>query len=396
MSPSAVVMGGSLGGLNAAIALRDCGLDVEVYERSRVPLEGKGAGIVLHPATVQFIDGVRTTHWSRISASADRLRYLDIAGEVIHESHCSYRFSSYYALHSSLLTSFGEDAYHLGREVVGVDPTDDDVTIRTADGATRRCDVLVCADGVHSTARRILLPEVDATYAGYVGWRGTVAEGDLSASTFALLDGTITYHLLDRSHILAYPIPSRGGSLEPGHRLTNWVWYRNLDADGLQDLLIDHSGRRRQMSVGPGEVRDHHLDQLRAATDLLPPPLAEMVRRTHEPFVQAVHDVSVERLVFGRACLLGDAAFVVRPHLAAGTAKAADDACALGKAVRRRGGDISRGLRSWESGQLALGRRLVERARWIGYQLQQDGTWPVGTPLPFGLHEVGDSTLSER
>ncbi|HEV7534733.1 MAG TPA: FAD-dependent monooxygenase, partial [Acidimicrobiia bacterium] len=51
----AVVVGGSLGGLNAALWLADAGWDVEILERSRSPLEGRGAGIVLHPATVRYL-----------------------------------------------------------------------------------------------------------------------------------------------------------------------------------------------------------------------------------------------------------------------------------------------------------------------------------------------------
>jgi 2,6-dihydroxypyridine 3-monooxygenase len=55
-------MGGSLGGLTAALVLRDRGCDVEVYERSRAPLRDRGAGIVLHPATIRYLvdTGART------------------------------------------------------------------------------------------------------------------------------------------------------------------------------------------------------------------------------------------------------------------------------------------------------------------------------------------------
>jgi 2,6-dihydroxypyridine 3-monooxygenase len=61
----------------------------------------------------------------------------------------------------------------------------------------------------------------------------------------------------------------------------------------------------------------------------LAPPLAEVVTHVAEPFIQAIYDIEVSRMAFGRICLIGDAAFAVRPHAAAGTAKAAADGWAL-------------------------------------------------------------------
>ena len=74
-----------------------------------------------------------------------------------------------------------------------------------------------------------------------------------------------------------------------------------------------------------------------AAADL-PPPFTALVRATPEPFLQVVVDLEVPRMVHGRICLLGDAAFALRPHVAVGTAKAADDGAGLGGCARRGGG----------------------------------------------------------
>ena len=94
-------------------------------------------------------------------------------------------------------------------------------------------------------------------------------------------------------------------------------------------------------------------------------------------------------MAFGRVCLIGDAAFVVRPHAAAGTAKAAADAWALVEAVDRDG-DVPEALARWEPGQVALGRQLLERTRRIGRRSQFDGTWVPGDPdLIFGLRAPG-------
>jgi 2,6-dihydroxypyridine 3-monooxygenase len=101
-------------------------------------------------------------------------------------------------------------------------------------------------------------------------------------------------------------------------------------------------------------------------------------------------DVAVDRMAFGRVCLIGDAAFALRPHAAAGTAKAAADAWALAAALQAAGGDVEEALPGWERGQLELGRAVLERTRRNGDKSQFEGTWRPGDPeLVFGLYEPG-------
>ena len=375
--------------------LREVGFDVEVFERSETPLEGRGAGIVLHPASVRHLTDVAGVDVGDIGAPARVLRYEDRAGNVVHEEPCGYRFTSYFWLHQALLACFDRDRYHLGREVTALEQDASGVTVEVDPGAPQRCALLVFADGIHSTGRQLLLPEVKPLYAGYVGWRGTVSEAELSPATFDVLHEAITYFVTAGGHILAYPIPSLDGSLEPGRRLTNWVWYRNMrQGTELDELMTDVHGVRRSLSLAPGMVRRGALDELRTtARRTLPPALAEMVAKTRDPFVQVVVDLEVSRMAFGRVCLIGDAAFALRPHAAAGTAKAAEDAWKLGEALGSRGRDVVAALHDWEPAQLALGRRALARTRAAGRRSQFEGTWCPGDPLPFGLYEVGDSAL---
>jgi 2,6-dihydroxypyridine 3-monooxygenase len=94
-------------------------------------------------------------------------------------------------------------------------------------------------------------------------------------------------------------------------------------------------------------------------------------------------------MAFGRVCLIGDAAWVARPHAAAGTAKAAADAWTLAEALEAHA-TVPEALAAWEPGQLELGRQLVERTRRIGSRSQVDGTWRPGDPeLIFGLYGPG-------
>lgn len=395
-APRVIVAGGSLGGLNAALWLRDVGCEVEVFERSRSPLEGRGAGIVLHPATVRYVTEHRLVELEDIGASARSVRYLAPDGSVAYETPSTYRFTSWNALYRPLLRSLDPDRYHLGAEVAGFDHHRDGVRVHLADGGQTTCDLLVAADGVGSTARSILLPDHQPRYAGYVAWRGIVEEPLLPRKSFAPLHEAITYHLLPHSHILAYPIPNADARGAGGSRRINWVWYRNVpEGPTLDDLMTDRRGVRQTVSLPPGGVRDPHVEALMDTAGGLPGPLRDMVRATAEPFIQVVVDVEVPRMRFDRVCLVGDAAFALRPHAAAGTAKAAEDAWRLARAIAEAGGDVMEGLRRWEPHQLELGRSVLDRSRRAGIRSQFEGTWRVGDPLPFGLYRVGDSAIPD-
>jgi 2,6-dihydroxypyridine 3-monooxygenase len=103
-----------------------------------------------------------------------------------------------------------------------------------------------------------------------------------------------------------------------------------------------------------------------------------------------IYDLEVPRMAFGRVCLIGDAAFAVRPHAAAGTAKAADDGWALADELTAFAGDVPAALVAWESRQLEVGRALLARTREIGDSSQLTGSFRPGDPrLIFGLHEPG-------
>ena len=219
-----------------------------------------------------------------------------------------------------------------------------------------------------------------------------VPEARLEPALAAKLGQAITYYVFANSHILVYPIPGLDGSVAPGERLINFVWYRNyLEGEELDELLSDRRGTSRQLSLPPGTVADHHRDEVRAmAAARLPAEIAEVVLGTGELFLQVVYDIEVERMAFGRVCLVGDAACVARPHAAAGTAKAAEDGWALVDALSNAD-SIDRALEDWEPGQVRLGRDLAARARRIGRRSQVDNDWRPGDPeLLFGLHHAGE------
>jgi len=265
------------------------------------------------------------------------------------------------------------------------------VVVHFAEHAPERVDLLVCADGIGSGFRNQLIPEATREYAGYVAWRGMVPESQLEPADAAALVDAITYHVFANSHILVYPIPGLDGSVEPGHRLINYVWYRNyLVGDDLDDVLTDVGGERRELSLPPGAARADHIAEVRAtARARLPRLLAAVVTGVEQPFLQVIYDVAVPRMAFGRTCLIGDAAWVVRPHAAAGTAKAAADAWALVEALTDND-SVPEALVAFEWEQMELGRQLLARTRRIGKHSQVTGTWDPRDPeLIFGLREPG-------
>lgn len=391
--PRVIVTGGSIGGLTAALVLRDAGCDVRVFERSSAALQARGAGIVVLAATLRYLVERGGYQPADVCSASDWIRFLNADGSLRHEQRHRYQFSSWNTIYRTLLGLFGSGRYVLGAEVTGFRDSGGQVSVTLADGTRAEADLLVCMDGVSSAARAKLLPEVRPAYAGYVAWRGTLPESQLSPGARKVFGDALVYQVLPDSHILVYPIPGPGGALTEGDRLINMVWYVNVAPGAeLDRLMTGRDGVRRPVSLPPGRVSAEAVSRMRrVAAGVLAEPVAEVVTAVAEPFVQVVYDIEVPRMAFGRVCLAGDAAFAVRPHAAAATAKAAADGWALAEALTAAGGDVPAALAAWERRQLALGRQLLARCREVGDSSQVTGTFRPGDPkLIFGLHEPGN------
>ncbi len=246
--PRVIVMGGSIGGLTAALVLRDADCEVRVFERSSAALQARGAGIATLDATLRYQTERGGLQRADVCSSTDWIRFLRPDGSVRYEQRHRYLFSSWNTIYTSLLGLFDPGRYLLGREVTAFRQSGDSVRVTLADGASAEADLLVCADGVGSLARARLLPEVRPSYSGYVAWRGTLPEQALPAATRRRLGDALTYQVLKDSHILVYPIPGPGGALTVGDRLVNFVWYVNVAEGGdLEELM---TGQRS----APGHV----------------------------------------------------------------------------------------------------------------------------------------------
>jgi 2-polyprenyl-6-methoxyphenol hydroxylase-like FAD-dependent oxidoreductase len=109
-----------------------------------------------------------------------------------------------------------------------------------------------------------------------------------------------------------------------------------------------------------------------AGRRLLAPQFAEMLEKTAQPFLQPIFDVASQRIAFDRVALMGDAAFVARPHVGMGVTKAAEDAMALADCIREHGATAA-ALQAYERLRLAPGQAVVQRARDLGAYLQAQG-----------------------
>jgi 2,6-dihydroxypyridine 3-monooxygenase len=389
----ALVIGGSIGGLTAALLLRDIGFDVDVYERTPVPLHGRGGGIVLQPDTLRWFAERSDQDASELYTSTPTVQYVERDRGVVFREDREWQYTSWGTFYRALLADFDESRYHLGALAVSFDPgsADEPATVRFADGREESADLVVFADGVGSIARPVLDPAALSRYSGYVGWRGTVPVRELSAETRELMSAAITFNVIDHSHITLYPIPGEEGTA-PEHQLMNYVWYRNVAAGAaLDDLLRGREGYVGVLTVPPGLVREEHVDEMKhvARTRLAAGP-AEVIEKTAQPYLQVVQDFRSARMARGRVALIGDAACAARPHAAAGTAKAAADGWALRDALLHTPDAIPDALALWEPAQLALSDALLERVVRMGERSQFEGTWVAGDPdLRFGLYGSG-------
>lgn len=170
-------------------------------------------------------------------------------------------------------------------------------------------------------------------------------------------------------HILVYLIPGENADTTAGKRLLNWVWCVHASEAELPELLTDKDCRHHHSSLPQGGATEAAVAALRdRAQREIHPRMAQLVSSTPDPFIQTIIDIVVPRTVFGRACLLGDAAFVVRPHTAGATAKAASDSVFLAEAIVQAQGRVPQAFQAFELAQIDYGTQMhrygVALGRW--------------------------------
>ena len=362
-----------MSGLLAALLLRRHGWDVDVFERVESELAGRGAGIVAQPELIETLRGLGIDP-TDLGVAITTRKILDASGRFAGEILCPQVLTAWERVYRALRDAFPPERYHRGRGVKSFEQTERSVVAHFSDGGAAEGDLLVGADGLRSTVRQQCLPELSPLYAGYVAWRALIAEQAFPPAIHRELFEYMTFCLPPGEQCLGYPIAGPDNDLRRGHRRYNVVWYRPADeATELQHLLTDERGTTHTISIPPPLIRQEVIAAMRAAAErLLPPQFRAIVRLIEEPILQPIYDLETPRMAFGRVAIIGDAAFVARPHVAAGVAKAADDAQALAAALAE--GEVEPALRRFEAARLPVGRRIIERARHLGAYLQATQT----------------------
>jgi 2-polyprenyl-6-methoxyphenol hydroxylase-like FAD-dependent oxidoreductase len=312
-----VVVGGGIGGLSAAIALRREGIEATVLERTS-RLEAAGAGITLFANAMRGLEqvGVRDAVAER-AAAARRVAILSRDGDTLSEMPRDL-FEGSVAVHRSDLQAALADAVgdlRLNAEVVSVHAEAGGASVRLADGSEHRGDLVIGADGVHSAVRGGLWPDALPRYAGYTAWRG-VAE-------FPIDEGRLTE---------SWGRGQRFGLVDVGGDRTYWFATKNAP-EGDQD---EPAGKRDELLRRFSDWHEPIPKLLEAADE------ATILRN------DVYYLEPLEAWSQGRVVLLGDAAHATTPGIGQGAAQAIEDAVALGRALAGVD-DLQAALREYEA-----------------------------------------------
>jgi salicylate hydroxylase len=369
MRLQAIVSGGGIGGLAAALALARAGWDVRVLEKS-LAFSGVGAGLQLGPNVVKVLH-----HWglrdvlSAVAAaparlqvmcalSGDRLAQLDLGPAIALRYGAPYLTLHRADLHALLLAALRQtDArLYLDRPVQDFIQTDTGVTVQPTARLALECDALIGADGLWSSVRTQLLGDGLPRRTGHLAYRALVSQAGLPQ---ALRSSDVTVWLGPRMHVVHYPV--RGGE---------WL---NLVA--FVHGQVDDADQRAQgwdQRASAAELRDGMKGACRA--------LSQRIEAVEDWSLWVMYDrvpmKAARQMANGRVALLGDAAHPMRPYLAQGAGMAIEDAAFLGRALAQAdpsGSDVAARLQGYAQQRWQRNAKVQSRALRNGMVFHADG-----------------------
>lgn len=376
----AVIVGGSLSGLFAGLMLRRLGWQVQIFEQTVGPLGIRGAAVAGHDE-LQAI-------YAACGISAPRPPAIDVAGRHAYDRagqpvhfHPHPQYMTYWRnVYGMLRRHFPDADYHQGLALADLERGDEQSVVVLSDGTRLAADLVIGADGLRSKAREILSPDARPRYAGYFAFRGLVPETQLSETFQRSVFDRYVFIFPRDGQFCGLPLCGPQNEQQAGRRLYTYLWYRRAAGAARTDLLTDMNGVTHEHSVPPPLIRPEHIQRLRQeAADTLPPPFTEAVLRASQHIFQPIYEMESQRVAFGNIALIGDAAFVARPHVGIGVLKAGQDALALTRALAANS-DVPGALLAYERERLPVGRNAVRLARYLGQFIEQGHDGPSADP----------------
>ena len=363
------VVGGSIGGLFAAVLLSQAGHRVTVYERSAHGLAKRGAGLVAQQELFDILRIAGRKDAADVGVVARERITLDRSGRVVYGDPSPQTQLSWDYIYEAFRGLLPSDSYRLSSAVHTVSSGDEQASVRFEDGSEASFDLVIGADGLNSVTRGFVDPgRSENSYAGYVTWRGLIPESSLSSASAETLLDRFAFFNGPEAHMLGYLVPGPSGETTVGERRYNWVWYRPLTSSQLRTLMVDSGRPSSSTSLAPGQLPQNLRDDLvRSALAELPPQFADAVVAEPRPFLQAIYDYVPSRMMRGRVLLLGDAAVMVRPHTAMGAAKAAGDAMTIAALLAEL--DVPDALDRYNAERLAVGRAVSDYGKRLAASL---------------------------
>lgn len=360
MRLKAIIVGGGIGGLSAAIALRRAGVEAVVFERAPEPREvGTGVGLWSNAVGVlkklglyETVRGLGAEIGAEIRSWRGR-KLFELSVEELRQRYGEANLLVHRAdLQSALLSALPEEAVRFGAHFVSFSQDGAGVRARFADGRKERGDLLVGADGLRSSVRATLLDDGPPRYAGLTAWRGIA----LSADGFAP----------EEAGLELWGQGTEFGVMGIGGGRAYWYATKNVPERAAESPV----GRKSEV-----------LDLLRGWYE----PARAAVEATEEAKILRTdiydREPAKRRWGEGRATLLGDAAHPMTPHLGQGACQAIEDAAVLADCLRGAEGSPAAALRLYEARRALRTAAIVRQSRRTGRILQLEN------PLLCGLRD---------
>ncbi|PQE31907.1 hypothetical protein CJF32_00008825 [Rutstroemia sp. NJR-2017a WRK4] len=396
-----VIIGGSLTALFHGIVIRRLGHRVQILERNPQSMQAsQGAGIAAMEHVIEFLDKHDQTG-VLYSVASRGVQFLDRSDKVKSTWNISIKMTTWKILYCLMRANFDgfvseicpnppkldteqeSVSYIHGKEVTDVEYQDRLVTVRYRDVGTDLystvdADLVLACDGASSTIRQKLQPDLQQKYVGYVAWRGTSPETEISEETKAVFACKTSFFTQKHGYIVLnlmvrfsrYTMPGEDGNTSEGHRQLNWIWYQVCPEDSQEyvDIMTDINGHRHRTTLPPGKIDPQNWENQKAlALRTLPKPFAEMVQKTRKPFISAINDRELAQSSFFDSKLLfvGDSLATFRPHVASSTNQAALSALLLERLLK---GEID--AAKWEAQTRAFAEFTTVRSQlWGAYYI---------------------------